>query len=403
MKLLYITSAFPFGVGEGFLVSEIEALARLENEIVVAPLRRPRRILHGDAQSLSVHVEAEPLLSPRVLAGALRELARRPGASARALGDLFASRNARILAKNLAAFPKALWLARRARTLGVQHVHVHWAATTATLALVVGRLTGITWSLTTHRWDIAEDNLLAVKLRRASYVRAINVLGAQELARRSENGALEPEVLHMGVDVPPHAPAAESLPGPFRILTAASLLEVKGHVHLAEALALLVARGRRVEWDVAGDGPVRSLLAERIAALGLEPNVRLLGFVPHDELLRGMRAAQWTAVVLPSIETDSGVREGIPVSLIEAMAHGLPVVATDTGGIPELLHDGAGIVVPQRDPAALAEALERLIADVGLRRELCCRGRERVEREFSATAVAACLHERFQMHGPEEA
>jgi colanic acid/amylovoran biosynthesis glycosyltransferase len=397
MKLLYVTSTFPFGVGEGFLVPEIAALGRLGNEMTVVPLRRPRRVVHADAQRLAVRIEAEPLLAPRVLGAAVGEFVRSPRACARVLRELFRSRTGRILAKNLIAFPKALWLARRARVLEVEHIHAHWAATTATLALVAGELTGIPWSLTAHRWDIAEDNLLALKLRRASYVRAINELGAQELACWDGDGATEPEVLHMGVELPSSpAPWRRGDSGDFRILTAAFLYEVKGHADLADALALLVARGYTVRWDVAGDGPLRGALIERISRLGLEQSVSLLGFVSHDALLDRLGKGEWSAVVLPSVETAEGVREGIPVSLIEALAHGVPVVATATGGIPELLEGGAGLTVPPRDPAALAAALERLLGEPGLAEDLARCGRERVERDFSVESVAVRLQQRFE-------
>jgi colanic acid/amylovoran biosynthesis glycosyltransferase len=396
MRLLYVTSTFPYGEGEGFLVPEVTALGRLGNEVTVVPLRRAKSIVHADAQRLAARVEAEPLLGLRVLRAAAGELAHSPRGCARLLRTLLRSRTRRILAKNLIAFPKALWLARRARELGVEHIHAHWAATTATLALVASELTGIPWSFTAHRWDIAEDNLLALKLRRASYVRAINELGARELARCGGDGVPEPEVLHMGVELPPPPAPGRGGSHGFRFLTAAFLYEVKGHLDLADALALLVARGHSVHWDVAGDGPLRGPLVDRIGELGLERSVRLLGFVSHDALLDRLGKGEWAAVVLPSVETADGVREGIPVSLIEALAHGVPVVATATGGIPELLDGGAGLLVPPRDPAALAAALERLREEPGLGEELARRGRDRVERGFSAERVAARLQERFE-------
>jgi glycosyltransferase involved in cell wall biosynthesis len=395
MKLLYVTSTFPYGPGEGFLEAELAALRRLGDEITVVPLRRARGVVHEDATRLGARVEAHSLAAPRVLAGALAELVRQPQACARLLRELFRSRSRRILAKNLAAFPKALWVARRARGLGVEHVHAHWAATTATLALVAGELSGVPWSFTAHRWDIAEDNLLALKLRRASWVRAIDEGGASRLAVAGGAGAGDVEVLHMGVTLPPLRPFTNGTGDP-RLLTAGFLYEVKGHRDLAEALALLAAEGREVSWDVAGDGPLRDPIAEQVARLGLGERVRLLGFVSHDELLARLRRREWAAVVLPSVETADGVHEGIPVSLVEAMASGVPVVATATGGIPELLDGGAGLLVPQRDPAALAAALERLLADPGLSGELARRGRERVEESYDADKVAARLHERFR-------
>lgn len=393
MRLLYVTSRFPYGAGEVFLAPEVAALARLGDEITIVPLRGGRDVVHEDAQRLRARLEAQPLLGPRVLAGALRELARRPGACLRVLRELFASRTPRILGKNLLAFPKGLWLAGLTRERRIGHIHAHWSATTATLALIAGELTGTPWSFTAHRWDIAEDNLLALKLRRASYARAIDERGARALTL-AEGSERAVEVLHMGVELPPVAARGNGRAAA-RILTAAYLYEVKGHRDLADALARLAVDGRLVGWDVVGDGPLRGPLTEKVRRLGLGESVQMLGFVSHDELLERLRAGEWAAVVLPSVETDDA-HEGIPVSLVEAMANGVPVVATATGGIPELLEGGAGLLVPQRDPAALAEALERLLGDAGLREELVHRGRERVEESFDVERVAAALHDRFR-------
>jgi glycosyltransferase involved in cell wall biosynthesis len=94
------------------------------------------------------------------------------------------------------------------------------------------------------------------------------------------------------------------------------------------------------------------------------------------------------------VPTDEGDQEGVPVSLIEAMAAGVPVVSTASGAIPELVTERAGILVPPRDPAALADALERL-KDPALRQELASAGRARVEAEFDVERIAAELAARF--------
>jgi len=113
--------------------------------------------------------------------------------------------------------------------------------------------------------------------------------------------------------------------------------------------------------------------------------------VPHEKLLELYVREDIGAFVLPSLGLDGDLHEGIPVSLMEAMAFGVPVISTETGGIPELLGGGAGIIVPPADPAALAAAIARLAADPDLRRRLGERGRERVEEAFSVQAVARCL------------
>ena len=84
--------------------------------------------------------------------------------------------------------------------------------------------------------------------------------------------------------------------------------------------------------------------------------MRFVGQVSHTQILEMYVANQVRAVVVPSIDLGNNLHEGIPVSLMEAMAHGVPVVSTTTGGIPELLADGAGILVPPENPQALADA-----------------------------------------------
>lgn len=101
-------------------------------------------------------------------------------------------------------------------------------------------------------------------------------------------------------------------------------------------------------------------------------------------------------VVMPSIVTAEGDEEGIPVSLMEAMAHGVPVVATSTGGMPELLSDGAGLLVPSGDADAIARAVERLIVDQESYATTAERGRARVAADFNVDKIAARLRQLFE-------
>ena len=97
--------------------------------------------------------------------------------------------------------------------------------------------------------------------------------------------------------------------------------------------------------------------------MGLDDHVTVAGFVPHAELISRLSTGFYHAVVLPSIVDSRGFDEGIPVSLMEAMGFGVPVISTKTGSIPELLPDELGLTVQQKDPLALADALERLMLD----------------------------------------
>jgi glycosyltransferase involved in cell wall biosynthesis len=138
-----------------------------------------------------------------------------------------------------------------------------------------------------------------------------------------------------------------------------------------------------------------------VRELCLDGVVRFLGYVPHEELLRRYRLRGIDFVVLPSVTLGKNQHEGIPVCLMEAMACGIPVVSTSTGGIAELLRDGAGVMVPPADPQALADAIERLVLDPDLRRKLAQAGRRRVEEEFAVEATAGKLMAYIQAGPPD--
>ena len=392
MRILYVTSSLPYGPGEAFVIPEVTALRRRGHELTVVPVHGRGPVLHEDARAV-LDTSLEPsLVSISIVRGAARQVARRPGASLRAVRLVLASRSLRILLKNLAVLPKALWLGLEAERRGIDHIHAHWGATSSTLALIAGRLAGVPWSVTVHRWDIEEDNLLAVKARRASFVRTINELGLRKLAAVTGDASTGAFVLHMGVDVPADvAPPATDR----RILAAASLREVKGHAYLLEAASLLRRRGIDFRLDCIGDGPLRPQLERLLGELGLEEHVTLLPALSHSDLLERLAAGTWAAAVLASVVTPAGEHEGIPVSLLEAMSVGVPAIGTETGGIPALLADGAGVLVPERDAAALADALERVLDDAGLRAELGAAGRRRVEEHFDVDTIAGELEQRF--------
>lgn len=397
MRLVYVTSQFPLTDDEAFLAAEARALAGSIDRLCIVPMRPVRPALHEDAAALVDLTVASPLLSPRIARTAASELARSPRACLRPVSALARGRSPRILAKNILVTPKALWLARLLREVSAEHVHVHWGGTSATMGMLAAERAGIPWSLTLHRWDITENNLLARKIRSASFVRTISAHGAAEVRRIVPGSAVE--VIHMGVELAALdgvATAPRREPGSaLRLLAVGQLIPVKGHCVLLDALAAVVADPAQPEvtLDVAGDGPLRATLEARARRLGLERRVRFLGWVPHASLLQRLQARSWDALVHPSIDVD-GQHEGIPVALMEAMAAGIPVVATRTGGVSELVDGASGLSVGQ-SPDELAGAIRRLAGDPGLAEELGLRGRERVLAEFEVGRVAATLLQRI--------
>lgn len=404
MRLLFITSSLPRGPAEAFVAPEILELRHRGHEVRMVPMRPLGDVFHDDAGPLEEVSVVRPIFDFGIAAGAIGTFARRPLRTLALLWAMLrASRSVRILLKNLAVAPKGLWLAGKLRRWRPDHVHVYWASASATMAMIAAELEGVSWSLTAYRWDIAENNMLRRKAESACFCRVADRAGAAEFAQLAGLGGAglpAPLVIHSGVRI--EAGEQESPVGPpprpdstFRILMPALFVEKKGHRYMVEAVALLRSRGMDVHCGLAGDGPLKDEIRDAVIKAGLQDHVRFLGMLSHGVWQDELRSGRWDAIVMPSIETASGEKEGIPVSLVEAMAHGVPVITTDAGGMPELLEGGAGVLVPQRDPGALAAAVESLARDPALRDRYARAGRARVLEGFAVESVAEKLERLF--------
>lgn len=390
MRLLYITANYPYGAsGESFLEPELSELAALGVQIDVLPMRRD-----GVARPMPAGVR----LRPETIGGSVGRAVRARGRGVAALLRLL-RRSPRVLARNSAVLPLAVAVASAmADEEGYDHIHAHWLSHTSTCALAVAHLTGTPFSITAHRWDVYVENLFAAKAERALFIRFIAraCRAAFEDRVGSTSGRLVD--LHMGVE-PSEAAVLpvgtdEHRDGPLRLVTAGSLLPVKGQRHLVEAMSLLRDRGVDATLDLYGDGELRDELARQISGLDLGDTVTLRGVRPRAELAAAYSAGSYDVFVMPSVDLGGGVHEGVPVSIMEAMSAGITVVATGTGGIPELVVDGvSGVLVADKSAPALADALQLLSGDPDLRRRLAEGGRLHVRSEFDAATIARQLLE----------
>jgi glycosyltransferase involved in cell wall biosynthesis len=174
------------------------------------------------------------------------------------------------------------------------------------------------------------------------------------------------------------------------ILAVGRLDPIKGFDVLIDAIALLVQQGRQVRCRIIGSGPLEASLLASITRHGLGDRVELAGARPQQEVRQALYSA--SVFAMPSVVTPEGDRDGIPVSLMEAMGVGTPVVSTHVSGIPELIDDEQeGLLVAERDPSALAAALARLLDEPDLGIGLAARAREKIEREFDAACEARKL------------
>jgi glycosyltransferase involved in cell wall biosynthesis len=400
-KIAYIVSRFP-KLTETFVLDEVLAMDALGLEPEVYALLRGReRVVQPAARAVLGRAHYAPVLSPGVLAAQWHFLRRRPGAYAAALWEALRGtvRSANYFIGAAGTFPKVASFARDIERRGATHVHAQFANHPALAALVVHRLTGIPFSFTARGSDIHVDRtMLRRKLEAASFAITVSEYNRDLMVRECGSHVRDKiHVLYGGIDTARFAPPGAARAGdggPLRIVCVARFEEVKGHATLVEACRILRDRGVAFECRMIGDGPLEQATRERCAASGLDGAVRFDGALAHEDVAR--RVAASDVAVLATVPSRSGKREGIPNVLKEAMACELPVVASASGGIPELVEDGvSGFLLPPGDAAALAAALERLAADPALRRRLGRGGRARILADFDLRRSAARRAELF--------
>src|SRR5260370_41476196 len=173
------------------------------------------------------------------------------------------------------------------------------------------------------------------------------------------------------------------------------MVEKKGFVDLLTGVKILRARGREFMVEIIGSGPLKEQTRNQVQDFGLEDRVRLLGAKTQDFVCDAYQRA--TVFVLPCVVTANGDRDGIPNVLYEAMASGLAVVSTPVSAIPELIDSGRnGILVDQRSPEMLADAIDQLLLDSGLRYRLAQAARGTIETRFTIHRTASELFSIFQ-------
>ena len=424
----YVMNGFP-RLSETFIAHEIVQLERLglrlrlfsvkrENEAhvhpVIATIRAPLDHL-PEVSSLS-NTPLWPWLranAPAYRRAHLRLLRRRPGAWLRtAMSALMLAWEHRPRGEGaplalrkvfLKEFLQAGHIADAVlQAADVGHLHGHFCHGVATITWMASRLSGLPFSFTAHAKDIYQPTLnpgtlLERKMGAARFVATCTCANAAVLRARHPRPD-EVHAIYHGLDTdwfaPPPARSGEASTRPL-ILSVGRLVEKKGFEQLVDACAMLRDQGLSFLCLIVGErGDASERVRHRIDALKLHEHVRLMGAMTQDALREVYRRADVFA--LPCQVTADGDRDGFPNVLAEAMACGVPVVSTGISGIPEMIDDGVhGLLVPPREPRALADALARVLADRALHASLGRAGRERMCERFDSRRTTVALQELF--------
>jgi glycosyltransferase involved in cell wall biosynthesis len=301
--------------------------------------------------------------------------------------------------------------ARHVELSGAEYLHTYFFYDQSFMALMAGVLLSIPRGVTAYADHMLADyefKCVPLHLELADIIVATSRRIKSEL-NAIGGGRFEAKIVVKpnGVDTArfPYVPPAERLKdrGEPELISVSRIEPKKGLVHLVEAVGALRARGVSVRLNIVGGVDRHTAtsaacfdeLTTRIEQLGLTDRVVLHGAMKQPEFVPLL--ARSRLFVAPYIEVSSGDKDGIPTAVLEAMATGLPVVATDAGSIVEAVDDGVeAICVPQRDSVRLADAIERLLADPEMYTRMSEASRQRAVSEFDAHVTERRLHERIR-------
>lgn len=399
----YLISSYP-KVSETFIAREIAALRRRGVDVRTLSIRRApadQILTDADRRAAADTFNIQPVDPARLLRAHLRALRAHPVGYLRTLKRALtlSAGGARATLWQLFYFAEAIVLWDECRAQGIRHLHAHFANVASAVAMLAAEYAGddgVTWSFTMHgptEFDDVTRFALAEKIRSAAFVACISDYCRSQLMKLvqpTDWGKLH--VVRCGLDFTgadqPPAPAHTN--GRVHILSVGRLVPDKGQTILLNAVGELHRRGIPASLTLVGEGPERSTLEHAARRLGIADCVSLLGWCSQDQISDLNRAAD--IFCLPSLA------EGLPVVLMEAMAGGLPVVATRIAGVAELVEDGvSGAVIPPGRGDALADALAELAVDPARRARLGESGRRRVREQHdvdhAAQQLAALFHD----------
>lgn len=388
--IAYLTGEYPRAT-DTFIQREVEALREIGFDVETCSIRHtgPEHLVgpeQEEAQRRTFHV----LKSTASLRGlkALFHALKRPGQFFKTLSLAWktAPKGVKGRLYNLIYFAEALTLAHHLKSKGVVHLHNHIAKASCTVAMLASAYSGIPYSFTLHGPDIFFEPhhwRLDAKIKSASFVACISEFCRSQAMLFSDQADWEKlHIVHCGIDPDRYGNAPRTKGS--NLLFVGRLAAVKGVPILFDALQDARQSVPDLHLTLIGDGPERQNLEERAKAMGLSGAVTFAGYRSQAEVATAL--SETDLLVLPSFA------EGVPVVLMEAMASGKPAVATQVGGVGELIQDGVtGRLVPPGDASSISDAIQTSLSDSNWYAQAATIGRAKVAQDFNAATEAAWL------------
>ncbi|MER5173784.1 glycosyltransferase family 4 protein [Thioclava kandeliae] len=396
--IAYLTGEYP-KVSHTFIQREIEALRARGWQVEACTIRRaPAKAVVGEAQTLEASKTfcvIDAAKSPKNLIGAHFKMIRRDASAwRRALKLAWKTRPPGLKAAlwQFFYFLEAGVLAKYLLDRNVVHLHNHFANSSCSVAMLASEMSGIPFSVTMHGPAIFYEPKwwrIDAKIARAAFVSCIShFCRSQAMYFSDAIHWRRLKIVHCGVRPSDYGRDPARLPAQ-EIIFVGRLAAIKGVPLLIDAFAAIADRHPQARLSIVGDGTERNAAEAQVARLGINERVRFLGYQPSDAVADLMR--QSDLLVLPSFA------EGVPVTLMEGMASGIPVIGSRVAGVQELVEDGvSGFVIAPGDMEGLIARLDQLLSDPELRERLGQAGRIKVMAEFDQDLEASWFDEILQ-------
>ena len=402
-KTAFLLSQFP-ETHETFILREFNALRNKGMEFCIISLKRCKdRVVHPEAKDLLKQTIYGRLYSRWSIAYGFKHPLRAMAAFGYILKTYF--RQPYELVKAIYVWLECFYLANIIKREGITHIHSHWATMPTTAAVILSKLTGIPYSFTAHAWDIfVNTSGLAEKIDKAKFVVTCTEYNRKYLsdlyAKRYPLNAkrFKIHLNYHGVELDKfnfdRRPSTIDY-RPARILAVGRLVEQKGFEYLILACKILEKRGIDFECKIIGEGLLRQSLEHCAINCQVASKVQFLGVQSQSRIRQLLKDSDM--FIAPSMVARDGDRDGIPNVILEAMAMGVPVIASEISGIPEVVVNGnTGLLVSSANSISLALAIENLWRDPGLREKLALNARKLIEEKFDAAKNGEKLIEIFR-------
>jgi len=283
---------------------------------------------------------------------------------------------------------------------GARHIHAHFLNVSATMAMHCSELTGIPFSISVHSAGIAhlkEMIGLKSKLKKAVFIRTISDYNKEYISKIIFPCAEKIHVVRCGINLFEYTINKTRIfaQDKLKIVAIGRFVEKKGFEYTVEAAKLLKEEGAPFKLSMIGDGPLRAELQGLANRHDIGEEVIFTGYLSQEKI--NTELAKSDILIAASVEAKTGEKEGIPVTIIEAMAAGILVIATDHSGIPEVVKDKeTGLLVPEKDPMAIAEAIKLAQKDDNLRKNCIANARKLAEDKFDIRKTAGAMKRLFE-------